>query len=526
MVDVAVPSGKSPRLIGRYALFDEVAAGGMATVHIGRLVGPVGFSRTVAIKRLHPQFAKDPEFVTGFLDEARLAARIRHPNVVPTLDVVASHGELFLVMEYVLGESFATLLRASRDAGERPPQDVVCAIVSGTLHGLHAAHEAKSERGEPLGIVHRDVSPQNILVGVDGVPRVLDFGIAKAAGRAQVTRDGQVKGKMAYVAPEQFQLGAVNRKVDIYAAAVVLWEALTGERLFRGESEGATIAKVLTGEVQRPSAFDATISTELDELVLRGLSRDPADRFDTARDMARALESCIPLAPPSRVGEWVERTAGSSLVRRSQAISQVEQIADLPADEVRLAVLPSHREEPTAIVEVGDITAADGVEAPDSTADTVPLIEAHVLPKRRQRRGALVALSAVSLFLLAIWVGVWVREAKRSRAEAAAQSPHGEAPTLSLPAETAPVEDAPSGSDAPAPSAAVADSAPEPAPSQPAAPEAAPEPESRRRAAPRSASSATRERAGVSARKAAKSRCNPPYTVDEAGHRHYKVECL
>src|SRR4051794_29784074 len=192
----------SPLHVGRYALYGEIASGGMATVHFGRLLGPVGFSRTVAVKRLHAHLAKDPEFVSMFLDEARLAARVRHPNVVPTLDVVAAQGELFLVMEYVQGESFARLLHVTKSNGQRIPRDIVCAVLASVLHGLHAAHEAKSERGEALGIVHRDVSPQNILVGVDGIARVLDFGIAKAAGRAQVTREGQVRGKMAYIAPE------------------------------------------------------------------------------------------------------------------------------------------------------------------------------------------------------------------------------------------------------------------------------------------------------------------------------------
>src|SRR5262245_49268372 len=163
----------------------------MATVHLGRLLGPVGFSRTVAIKRLHAQFSQDPEFVSMFLDEARLAARIRHPNVVPTLDVVATGGELFLVMDYVAGESIAKLLRAVATKKEMVPIRVIAATMAGALHGLHAAHEAKDERGEPLGIVHRDVSPQNILLGADGVPRVLDFGVAKAIGRVQTTQEGQ-----------------------------------------------------------------------------------------------------------------------------------------------------------------------------------------------------------------------------------------------------------------------------------------------------------------------------------------------
>ncbi|MCL2447368.1 MAG: serine/threonine protein kinase, partial [Polyangiaceae bacterium] len=201
----------------------------------GRLMGSGGFARTVAIKQLHPQFAKDPEFVAMFLDEARLVARIRHPNVVPTLDVVAASSELFHVMEYVQGESLSRLARALRAREERVPLPIVVRIMNDVLQGLHAAHEARDERGVPLHIVHRDVTPQNILVGADGVARLLDFGVAKAAGRAQTTQDGQIKGKLAYMAPEQLMSAGVTRETDLYAASVVLWEMLAGERLFTGE---------------------------------------------------------------------------------------------------------------------------------------------------------------------------------------------------------------------------------------------------------------------------------------------------
>src|SRR5262249_39049696 len=157
------------------AVYDEIAAGGMATVHLGRLVGPIGFSRTVAIKRLHPQFARDPEFAAMFFDEARLAARIRHPNVVPVIDVVADEGEVLLVMEYVHGEAFSFVLKILAANRKRLPPRIVGNVLAATLVGLHAAHEATSETGAPLGIVHRDVSPQNVLLGADGIVRVLDF---------------------------------------------------------------------------------------------------------------------------------------------------------------------------------------------------------------------------------------------------------------------------------------------------------------------------------------------------------------
>src|SRR4051794_38844344 len=189
----AAPSSNGARIVGRYAFYSEFAAGGMASVHFGRLLGAAGFARTVAIKCLHPQFAKDPEFVSMFVDEARLAARIRHPNVVQTLDVVQSDDELFLVMDYVHGESLASLLKRAHAMGRKVPLRIAIKIIQHSLFGLHAAHAATTERGEPLHLVHRDMSPHNVLVGVDGVARVLDFGIAKAGGRVQVTRDGQVK---------------------------------------------------------------------------------------------------------------------------------------------------------------------------------------------------------------------------------------------------------------------------------------------------------------------------------------------
>ncbi|HEY2366143.1 MAG TPA: serine/threonine-protein kinase, partial [Polyangiaceae bacterium] len=302
----------APR-IGRYALYEALAAGGMATVHLGRLVGPVGFSRTVAIKRLHEQFASDPDFVPGFLDEARLAARIRHPNVVPTLDVVAEEGQLFLVMEYVQGESLSRLLRVSSEKKVKVPPRVAVGVMVGALTGLHAAHEARNEKGEPLDIVHRDVSPQNILVGTDGVPRVLDFGVAKAAGRLQTTRSGQLKGKTAYMAPEQLRSEPVDRRTDVFAASIVLWETLTARRLFTGENESAVLTSVLFGAIDPPSKFAPNISPALDAIVLRGLEREPAKRWETALALANALEDIVAPATARQIAEWVDGLAHDAL---------------------------------------------------------------------------------------------------------------------------------------------------------------------------------------------------------------------
>src|ERR1700722_7507634 len=317
------------RIVGRYALYGELASGGMATVHLGRLIGSVGFSRTVAIKRLHEQFAKDPEFVSMFLDEARLCARIRHPNVVPTLDVIAGDRQLLLVMEYVQGESLSRLFRASVTRGERVPLKIAVSILSGMLHGLHAAHEAKDEHGQPLGIVHRDVSPQNVLIGADGVARVLDFGVAKAKGRLYTTQDGRVKGKLAYMAPEQLRSDPVDRKSDIFAASIVAWELFTGKRLFESENEGGTITKLLLDPIPPfgsvvPEAVDPNSPPgALDKSVMRGLERDPANRFDTARDMATAMEDAVHAASVAQVGTWVESVAADVLHARSARVQEI-----------------------------------------------------------------------------------------------------------------------------------------------------------------------------------------------------------
>jgi serine/threonine-protein kinase len=313
------------RTVGRYTLYGPIASGGMATVHFGRLRGDAGFARTVAIKRLHPTLAEDPEFAAMFLDEARLVARIRHPSVVPTLDVVRSGRELFLIMEYIDGESLSRLLRAARTRGEAMPLPVVSAVFAGVLHGLHAAHEARDERGDPLDIVHRDVSPQNVLVGKDGVARVVDFGVAKAVGRCQATtRDGHIKGKVMYLAPELFRGANATRQSDVYSTGVVLWETIAGRPLFVGDHEADVLRAILHGQPDPPSRFVEDVPPEVDAVVLRALDRSPARRFSTARDMAAALERAITPATPSVTGAWVERIAEETLSARAAEVAELE----------------------------------------------------------------------------------------------------------------------------------------------------------------------------------------------------------
>jgi serine/threonine-protein kinase len=328
------PQESAPLVIGRYALHEKIASGGMANIYLGRLAGAVGFMRTVAIKRLHPHLAADPEFTTMFLDEARLAARVRHPNVIPTLDVVASQGELFLVMEYVEGDSLAELLRGP--GAESVPLAIGASILSGVLQGLHAAHIARNDRGDPLRIVHRDVSPQNVIVGTDGVPRVFDFGIAKAIGKLVSTREGIVKGKLRYMAPEQIlRPNDIDHRADIFAASVVLWEMLTRKALFDGENDGALVKQILEMPIAPPSIHNGKIPDALNDVVLRGLERDRKRRFASAGEMANALEDAIPGATPRKIGEWVSHAARERIRDRAAKVAQVEKLA--PSGHTRAA---------------------------------------------------------------------------------------------------------------------------------------------------------------------------------------------
>ncbi len=388
-----------PQIVGRYAIHGKIASGGMASVHFGRLVGAAGFSRTVAIKKLHSHLAEDPEFLSTMIDEARLAARIHRPNVVPTLDVVSAEGELLVVMEYVRGESLGRLLRVAVARKERVPLPIASAIVAGALHGLHAAHEATNDLGEPLGIVHRDVSPQNILVGVDGQARVIDFGVAKAAGRLQTTRKGVVKGKMSYMSPEQLLGHDVTRQADVYAMAIVLWEVLTGHRLFKAEEEGALFGVVLAGAKDPPSKWAPDLPAELDALVMRGLAAQPAERFATAREMAERLVSVVPPALPPEVGAWVEDVARDALAAHRAALKDVES-----SSEVMVAAAAAEAPVATrAEVALNAPTIPDRIEV--GAVSPLPGVAPAIVPARIEPpprgRGRLAAVSLAAALLLA-----------------------------------------------------------------------------------------------------------------------------
>jgi len=478
----ASPAPGPARQVGRYAIYDPIATGGMATVHLGRLIGPVGFARTVAIKRLHPQYARDPEFVSMFLDEARLAARIQHPNVVPTIDVIATDGELLLVMEYVRGETLSRLIRAEKHRGDRIKPKVVAAILANALQGLHAAHEATDDAGQSLGIVHRDVSPQNVIVGVDGVARVLDFGVAKAEDRIQVTKDQKVKGKLLYMSPEQLESRSVDRRTDVYAMGIILFEALTGERMFTADTEAGKLLAITRNEIRLPSEIDASLAP-FDAIVKKASAFEPKERYATAREMAKALEAVVAPASTTDVGEWVQSVAGDTILERAKRVAELESVNRLGGDALRDALNEELRNSSRS--DVHSLAPPDTEVAPIG-ASRVPIA---------------IMLAAIVLVL---------------GGGAAYYALHGRAPVVPAAVSTPVVQTVYEIVTAP------------PMHSGSVAPPIAPEPSSSVAAIKPSATvtavTPPHRPAGSASSKPAD--CEQPYVVDWAGHMHFRKECL
>jgi serine/threonine protein kinase len=502
----AVLQEPSERIIGRYAIYDQIASGGMAVVHFGRLLGQAGFSRTVAVKRLHPQFAADPDFVAMFLDEAHLSVRVQHPNVVAPLDVVVADGELLVIMDCVSGETLAQLIRQTALDGEVAP-GIIGSVLVDSLYGLHAAHEALGEDGAPLSIVHRDVSPQNIIVGVDGVARVLDFGVAKAAMRSHATKDGEIKGKIAYMAPEQLRSQPLDRRADVFAAGVVLWEALTGRRLFRGDDLGQTIERVLHAKVPLPSSLNPRVPAALDAAVLRALERDVQQRFPTALALAVAIEEALPLASPSHVADWVRKVGGSKLAQRIERVAAIES-----RSSSRLKVTarsPLH----TPVLFDTD-AGAQSLAAPpaaDTSEVAVKLAEPSPAPARISKRLlAGVAVMAMALGVLLSW---WARAGASAEPAAVARPPEPPRTVASALPALAPPE--PPAKHADAPVILDVDAFAISAPAAIRAPQRSP--------APKTALPAPVKGSATPARG---SSCSPPYVVDAKGIRRIKPECL
>jgi serine/threonine-protein kinase len=314
----------------QYELLLRIASGGMATVYVGRRSGAHGFSREVAIKRAHAHLMEEPSFSRMLVAEANLAAKIHHPNVVSVQAVEELEGELLLVMDYIEGASLSELLIAAQLEKELFPPAVAVRIVLDACAGLHAAHNAQDESGKLVGLVHRDISPHNLLIGLDGVSRVTDFGIAKASGQTESsggrTATGTRKGKIGYMAPEYIERGVFDVRADVFALGVVAWEALTSQRLFREASEVETMRAVIAMRVRRPSEVAPHLGPALDPVIMRALARNPLQRYPSALAFADALETAARrvdlVATAAAVGDHVKAVAGAALTQRRVLIHQ------------------------------------------------------------------------------------------------------------------------------------------------------------------------------------------------------------
>jgi len=383
-------------VLGKYELIAEVAKGGMATVYLCRRSGEAGFSRLFALKVMHPHLASSEDFVSMLLDEAHIAARVHHPNAIGIVDLGSHEGSYFLVMEYVEGTALSGLLRAQK---ERRPVELLLPIIIDALAGLHAAHILRDEFGASLELIHRDVSPQNILVGIDGVARITDFGIAKAEARITHTAPGIHKGKLVYMSPEQAKGQRLDPRSDVFSMGTVLFEALTGERLFGGDDDAARINNLLNREVPRPSTVGLCPPEYLDEVVLWALERDPDDRPPSAAALGAelrrlALEHGV-LGSHGEVGAWVEGVFGERLESRRRLVAGMDSGGGLPA-ATRNGVLslPS-----------GSLPLLNGLtpSCVISVAEA-PTPAAEERPSRRRRLSFAMGAAAC---VVAVLVGLW-----------------------------------------------------------------------------------------------------------------------
>jgi tRNA A-37 threonylcarbamoyl transferase component Bud32 len=435
--------------LGKYEIVHRIAYGGMAEIYLARAAGIHGFEKYVVLKRILPQYAADEEFVRMFLKEARVAATLDHANIAHVYDIGQTGGVYFFTMEYLHGEDLRWIMRELHRRGAVPPLEHAVAAAIGAASGLHFAHEKKGPDGRSLGIVHRDISPSNVIVTYDGSVKVVDFGVAKISADPEMSRRYSLKGKLAYMSPEQLHNRPVDRRSDLFSLGVVLYEITTGARLFKGANEVETMRMVLEGAVPLPSVVAPGYPAELERIVLRALEPDPDQRYQTARDLqldleAFALDQKLQVSSAA-LGAWMEAAFGPKR----------ELWHMLPPSPV--AAEGAAPKEPTAITSV--VTDSDARAA---TAAAEP---------RRRRAGARVPLG---LFLAALGVvlagagGLWMIRERPPSSDAAAATPVVlVAERGNVAVEHGAVAAAPAPAPAPAPGAAAEPPAPPPPSAEP-----------------------------------------------------------
>ncbi|HJL02265.1 MAG TPA: serine/threonine-protein kinase [Polyangiaceae bacterium LLY-WYZ-15_(1-7)] len=380
-------------LLGRYEILFPIASGGMATVYAARLAGAEGFQKPVALKLMLPHLARDERFVAMFLDEATLASRVHSPHVVSTLDLGREDDTLYMAMELVLGATLRDLLEEARTRGRILPVRVAATLAMQIAHGLADAHEARGVDGEPLHLIHRDVTPHNVLVGLDGRARLSDFGVAFAVERHSRTESGQVKGKLAYFSPEQLDGEPLDQRSDVFSLGAVAWECLVGRRLFGAQNPLALAAEVAYGEIARVDAERPGVPREVADVIARALARNPAERTDSAATFARhlgeALAVSVGVADPSEVAAHVRSLAGA----RARQLEE----------RVRAAMA-----RPAARLSTGRVALEESGPRPVATAPA--------------RRGAWLAAAVVSLGVAAGAAGALLAPAGESDAAEAVET--------------------------------------------------------------------------------------------------------
>jgi serine/threonine protein kinase len=332
-----------PTPFGKYYLLDRINVGGMAEVFKAKTVGVEGFERIVALKRILPSIAEDEEFITMFIDEAKIAVQLQHANIAQIFDLGKVDDSYFIALEYVNGRDLRGIFDDLRKRGESMPMPQVCYLIMQLCEGLDYAHNKRDVQGRDLNLVHRDVSPQNVLVGYEGEVKLIDFGIAKAAGKASKTQAGILKGKFGYMSPEQVRGLPIDRRSDIFALGIVLYEMLTGERLFIGESDFSTLEKVRNVEIIPPSSFNADIPEKLERIVLKALEKNVEDRYQNAIDLHDDLQlfmhSVGQFASRKDLSAWMKRTftgeaSGSGTGNESMDFEEVEEIEEFEAEPI------------------------------------------------------------------------------------------------------------------------------------------------------------------------------------------------
>lgn len=342
MYGTDLPRGE---LFGRYRILGLIGQGGMARLHIAEQTGIEGFSKIVALKRVHPHLADSADLRRMFSTEAKLAAKLDHPNIAAVHELGEVDGTYFISMEYLPGEDLAAMLQ---QAGPRAPMPLELALWIGehAAAALHHAHELVDALGRPVGMVHRDVTPSNIMVTYHGVVKLLDFGIAKSRTSTVSTREGVFKGKLAYSAPEQLSGEVIDRRADVFCLGIVLWECLTGRRLFHAPTDAERIDAVRSREIPPPSSIRSEIPVELDAVVMRMLARDRNLRYPSALDVQQVLGAMLTWqldrVTPETASAWLEQTFGAERAAVKRAIAQGHNVESMVQALARMQAVDSH----------------------------------------------------------------------------------------------------------------------------------------------------------------------------------------